>query len=215
MSGKWIDVSMVLKPGMTVWPGDPPFMLEPAARLEPDGCNTSQISMCTHTGTHLDAAYHYLEDGKQTHEFDMSLFFGEALVYHYVGDRAIGEHELPESALAPRLLIRTRNSDTTEDGLFREDYVALDVSAAKKLVRKGVRLIGIDSLSIATLDDHDGCTHRVLLEAGIVIVEGLRLGAIPPGMHEFIVLPLALAGTDGAPCRAFVRLCTHGGGPRS
>lgn len=202
----WIDVSIPLHEGMTVWPGDEPFTFRPGGRIaQGDSCNTSIVTLPTHCGTHCDAPWHFEENGKRLHEVDPQVFFGPALVLHLPGVPLITAAHLPAAKLPPRVLFKTDNSNYDAALPFNTAFTALDVSAAERIVADGVRLVGIDYLSIAPYKN-SGPTHHTLLRAGAFIVEGLRLQAIPPGPCEFTVLPLPLHNADGAPCRAFVGL---------
>lgn len=203
---RWVDVSMGIRPGLTVWPGDPPAAFGPVSRIDAgDACNVSLVSFNTHTGTHCDAPWHFEADGKRLHEVDTDVFFGDALVIDLPGAGRIGAADLPDGPLPPRVLLRTRSSLHPEDAPFDTDFAAITEDAADRLVSDGVRLAGIDSPSIAPYGDA-GPVHHRLLRAGVFIVENLRLAAIPAGTHAFTVLPLPLRGADGAPCRAFVGL---------
>jgi len=204
MSIIWHDVSIPLRAGVTVWPGDPDFERAPSGRIaEGDSSNTSVLSMPSHTGTHCDAPWHFEDDGKRLDEVDTSLYFGDALLREFPDVDLIRAEDLGDGPFAPRMLFKTRNSGLAAHGPFHEDYVALDEDAAKLLVEKGVRLVGIDYLSIAPFGDTRP-THHVLLQNEVFIVEGLRLAAFSEGTYPFVVLPLPLEGADGAPCRAFL-----------
>jgi arylformamidase len=200
----WIDVSMAVHPGLTVWPEDPPVTFAPVSRIaDGDSCNVSLVSCNTHTGTHCDAPWHFEPGGARLHEIDPAVYFGDALVIDLPGVEAIDSPHLPAGALPPRVLFRTRNSDHPQDAPFDTTYVALTPAAAARLVADGVQLAGVDGPSVAPYGD-SGPVHHVLLRAGIFVVENLRLASIPPGVHPFVVLPMPLRDLDGAPCRAFV-----------
>jgi arylformamidase len=203
---KWLDVSIPLKADTTVWPGDPAFEMSPGYRIaKGDFCNLSRLSISTHTGTHCDAPWHFLEGAKTLDEMDTDLFFGSATVID-VGDvPLIHADDLGAALLPPRVLLKTTNSRLSADGVFHKNYVSLAPDAAQRMVEEGVNLVGIDYLSIAAYDDQEP-THHILLRQKVLIIEGLRLAHIPPGPCEFIVLPLHILGADGAPCRAFVNL---------
>lgn len=204
MDRYWRDVSIPLRPGMTVWPGDPEFTVEPVSSIaEGASCNMSQMTLGSHTGTHCDAPRHFIEHGKTLDQVDSSLYFGKALIIELKGEGPVRAADLPAERLPERILLKTRNSDIPVDGPFDPSFNALLEDAAERLVDDGVRLVGIDYLSIAP-KGKGTAVHGILLGAGIFIVEGLRLAGITPGLHEFIVLPLPLAGADGAPCRAFL-----------
>ncbi len=204
MQYKWRDVSIPMRPEMTVWPGDPRFSFEPASRMA-DGaaCNVSRIAMSSHTGTHCDAPWHFVDDGATLDQVDPSVFIGEALVIELPDVDIIRAEHLPESKLPSRVLFKTRNSTIPMDGSFDREFVALHTDAAERLVTDNVKLVGIDYLSIAPFGDGVP-VHRILLGAGVFVVEGLRLADVAPGVYDFIVLPLPIVGADGAPCRAFI-----------
>lgn len=204
MERHWHDVSIPLRLGMSVWPGDPEFTFEPCSRIaEGASCNTSRMTLGTHTGTHCDAPWHFVASGKTLEQLDSSLYFGKALVVELNGTDHICAADLPEAPLPDRVLFKTRNSDLPVDGAFDPAFIALAEDTAERLVKDGVRLVGIDYLSIAP-KGKSGPVHRILLGAGVLVVEGLRLAGIAPGLHEFVVLPLPVVGADGAPCRAFL-----------
>jgi len=202
---RWHDVSIPLKSGMAVWPGDEPFALEAAARMAKGAeCNISRLSCSVHTGTHIDAPWHFEDDGKRIHELDPNLFFGPALIVDVPDVTLIMPEHLGSGPLPSRVLFKTRNSDIPFDGPFRGDYTALDTKTAQRLVELGVKLVGIDYLSVGPYQQPGQATHHCLLGNDIVIVEGLRLAGFLAGLYEFVVLPLALIDADGSPCRAFI-----------
>lgn len=202
---RWIDVTIPMRPSMTVWPGDPPFTVAPAARIaDGAGCNVSTLTLSTHTGTHCDAPWHFEDGGKKLDEVDTAVFFGDALVIDLPGVDVVRAHDLPASKLPPRVLFKTRNSDYPADAPFTKTYVALDHCAAQRCVDDGVRLVGVDYLSVAPYKQDRQDTHHILLRANVFVVEGLLLGPVAAGTYPFVVLPMHVAGADGAPCRAFV-----------
>jgi arylformamidase len=207
LSIRWVDVSIPLRNGLVVWPGDPDFELTPHKRIAQGGSsNVSTLRMSTHAGTHVDAPWHYEEDGKRLHEIDTSVFFGEALLIDLPDVDRITADSLGHTPLPPRVLFKTRNSQFPADTPFRKDYVALESDAAQRLVEEGVRLVGVDYLSVAPYKQEGQDTHHILLRSGVFIVEGLLLGGLPAGLCRFTAMPLPLVDADGAPCRAFVGL---------
>lgn len=202
---KWIDVSIPIASGLTVWPGDAAYEFSPSSRItDGDICNVSKLTMSTHAGTHVDAPWHFEDDGKKLHEVETDIFFGPARLIEASGLREVTAKALGAGALPARVLLKTDNSFCPRDASFTQDYVALTPDAATRMVNEGVRLVGIDYLSVAPFADPE-TVHHILLRAGVFIVEGLRLASIDAGDCEFVVLPLALVGADGAPARAFVR----------
>jgi arylformamidase len=211
MAIRWHDVTIPLREGMAVWPGDPPFEFTPVNRITAGAaCNTSRAAFSTHLGTHVDAPWHFEENGKRLHELDHVLFFGEARLIEIPGVDIIHAEDLGESPLPQRILIKTRNSAYPDEAPFRTDYVALAEDAARRIVEEGVKLVGVDYLSVAPYKQKGHTTHHCLLGNGIIVVEGLRLKGFPSGSYLFTMLPLALAGADGAPCRAFLGIEENG-----
>lgn len=205
----WIDVSLPVRDGMIVYDGDPEVRIERVTDIaRGDLANVSRIELGSHTGTHVDAPRHFIDGAAGADELPPGALVGPALVADaraLPGDidaAALATLELP--ARTERVLLRTRNGDLWDRAAFSHDFVGLAEDAARDLVAMGVRLVGIDYLSIAPSTD-PAPTHRVLLEAGVVVVEGLDLRAAPPGPYELICLPLRLEGADGAPARALLR----------
>lgn len=205
MPVQWIDVTIPLREGMTLWPGDPPFRLGPLTRIaEGAGCNVSILTLGTHAGTHVDAPWHFKDDGKRLHEVDTAVFFGDAMLIDLPDVDHVRAVDLPEDRLPPRVLFKTRNSHYPPTGPFKTDYAAIEPDAAQRLVDDGVRLVGVDYLSVAPYHQEGQSTHHILLNNDVVIVEGLLLKDIASGVYPFVVLPLPVEGADGAPCRAFI-----------
>jgi arylformamidase len=197
---------MPLSKDTTVWPGDPRFELVPLGRIaKGDSCNTSRLIMATHTGTHIDAPWHFEENGKRLDEVDSNLFFGEATVIDLPDVSAITAARLGKGPLPARVLFKTRNSAVPTQGPFHEDFVAIARDAAERLADEHVRLVGVDYLSVGPFKN-GGDTHHVLLRNDIICIEGLRLALVPARVCQFVVLPLPLVGADGGPCRAFAGL---------
>lgn len=205
-----LDISLPLHRDLPVWPGSPGMRLTSLASLDAgDEVNVSQLEIELHTGTHVDAPRHFLADGPTVERLDLAALIGEATVAHLTETQAVTPADLESLDLPPstrRLLLRTRNSDlwARHDRHFRPDFVALTAAAARWIAEREIRLLGVDYLSVQRFGD-DPQTHRVLLAAGVVIVEGLDLSAVAPGTYELICLPLPLVGAEGAPARAILR----------
>lgn len=203
-----IEISLPIRPGMLLWPGDPPFSTETILSVDKgDPFTLSYLRMGSHTGTHIDAPRHFFSKGKGIDEIELYLLLGLCEVW----DLSLIEGPLEAchlKALAkkppPRLLLRTRNSEENLlfAGGFTEHYVGLGLSGAQWLLDQGVRLVGIDYLSIEPYHQKDFATHRLLLEREVVILEGLNLTQVSEGAYELLCLPLKIADADGAPVRA-------------
>jgi arylformamidase len=201
------DISVPLAAGLPSWPGDPCFLSEPVLLLEKgDGARVSRITLGDHSGTHLDAPAHMLENGANLDSVSLSLLMGPALVADLRGVAEIGVAELAELPLAgvERLLLKTDNSGLWQRADFCREFVALSAAGAEFLVSRGVRLVGIDYLSIERFGG-DGAVHRILLGHEVLILEGLDLSAVTGGVYELVCLPLRIAGAAGAPARAVLR----------
>lgn len=203
------DISLTISPSLPVWPGDPNVLLERVAKIE-DGANAnvSRITMGVHTGTHIDAPFHFLPDGKTVESLQINLLTGRAYVLHLPEADVITAAVLESAQIPPRtrrVLLKTRNSDlwTRKVPGFQTDFVGLSADGAEYLVNRGVKLIGVDYLSVAPYKKSRP-THEVLLKAGVVIVEGLDLSNVSQGRYTLFCLPLKLAGSDGAPARAIL-----------
>lgn len=215
-----IDVSVALRDDMPVWPGSPGMSLSALARMaEGSPANVSKLEMDVHTGTHIDAPRHFVADGATTDEIGLEVLMGPARVASLatadeITRRGLEHLSLPEGTR--RLLLRTRNSRLWKAGErnFREDYVALTADAAAWVVERGIQVLGIDYLSIQRFSDGPE-THRILLENGVVLLEGLDLSAVDPGLYELLCLPLRLVGAEGAPARVVLRTYEPNAGSRS
>jgi len=205
------DVTLDLSPGLPVWPGDPKISLERATKIE-EGANSNVtlLGMSAHAGTHVDAPYHFLGEGYATIEkLSLNMLTGRAYVLSVADDVEVISAGFLEKAEIPprtrRLIFKTRNSNLWNESplIFHEDFVGLSADGAQYLVEKGIRLVGIDYLSIAPYRQGTP-THRILLSAGIVILEGLNLSQVTPGRYTLYCLPLKLVGADGAPARAIL-----------
>lgn len=207
--GVWIDVSVPLRTGMVHWPDNPPVAVERTMDLgRGDACTVSRLSMGAHTGTHVDAPSHFVPGGASLDALPFEAVVGRARVIAIRSPRAVTVEELRRHAIrrGERLLFRTRNSSRCwKTDAFVEDFVYVAADAARYLADRGVRLVGVDYLSVGGYV-HDGPeTHAALLEAGIWVIEGLDLSKVRPGPVDLVCLPLRLAGSEGAPARAIVR----------
>jgi arylformamidase len=207
------DVSVPVSAETPTYAGDPGVELEQwAALARGDAANVTLLHFGAHTGTHVDAPSHFIEGAAKVDAVPLDVLIGPARVVEIPQDvRAVSADHLSALDLegVTRLLLRTRNSNFWADTAagFRRDYTYLEPDAAGALVERGVRLVGIDYLSIEKFnpDRHD--THLILLSRGVVILEGLDLREVAPGDYELICLPLKIAGGtgDGAPARAVLR----------
>jgi arylformamidase len=196
------DLTRPVRSGMPVFPGDPPCTLHWAARIDDDGVNVAALGLGSHTGTHVDAPFHLLAGGARVGEMAVETFIGPAQL---LDAREVGVVGAPwlEARLSPgcaRLLLRT--GAWTDDANFPTAWTPLDVPAAELLVARGVRLLGTDAPSPDAAGSEQLPVHRVLLGAGVAVVENLFLDHAPFGTHQLIALPLRLVEADASPLRA-------------
>jgi arylformamidase len=202
------DISIPLRDGGVVYPGNPKLSITPQQAISRGaGANVSRLDFGSHTGTHVDAPKHFFDDGAGVDTLPLDVLMGPArLIAFNDAVMSVGEAELAPHDLegVTRLLIRTRNSTwlAADDSAFHPDYTFIAPDGAAYLAGLGVKLVGVDYLSIEQFHSGHHRTHRTLLGHGVVIVEGLMLGEPPPGDYELRCLPLRLEGLDGAPARA-------------
>ena len=200
------DVSIPIRPGMPIYRGNPGLEIERASSLAAgDGANISRLAMGVHTGTHVDGPMHFFGDGAGVDSLPLDAMLGPAIVVELpdiglgpIDETALRGAEIPEAT--ERLLLKTPNSELWAEDEFTHDFARLDGGGAGYALERGIRLIGIDYLSIG-----DGDAHRELLGSGVVALEGLDLRGIDPGPYELLCLPIRLLDTDGAPTRVVLR----------
>lgn len=206
MVARWIEIGRPVAPGMAVYDGDPPVRLREVATVDEDGVAVSELSMSLHAGTHVDTRRHLAATGPGAEGLRLDDLCGAA----YVLDARDAVHEVAAAALArvppeaDRVLVATRSAGLWDEAGFQRGLVGLSEGAAVAVAARGTRLVGIDYMSIAPVDDPLP-VHRVLLDAGVVILEGLDLRPLREGWHEIIVAPLRIVGGDAAPARVVAR----------
>lgn len=210
MSGAWLDLSVDVHPLMPVWEGSATPVLAPVCEIGPDSsCRVTRVELDAHLGTHLDAPGHFLPGGAMVESLSLDDLIGPCSVRDVLEAPLVTAAVLESLGIPSdcrRLLLRTAN---TRRGLmfrpdFVRDYVGLDLSAARWMVRRGMRLVGLDYLSVQSFHESDD-VHRELLGVSMVLVEGLDLRATDPGEYELVCLPPRWRGSDGAPARVVAR----------
>jgi arylformamidase len=204
---EWVDVTVPVRQGMVHWPDNPAVLLESSESLVAGVvCRVSKLTFGVHTGTHVDAPNHFGVPGGGVDRLPLSPFLGAARVVGVMG-RTIGRAEVEALDLraGERVLFKTSNSArcwNTDD--FVPDYVYVTSEGARAAAARRVQTLGVDYLSVGGGDDGPQ-THRVLLEAGVCILEGLDLRRVEPGEYELMALPMLIADSDGAPTRVLLR----------
>jgi arylformamidase len=204
------DISLTIAEDLPVWPGDPKIELKKISKIE-DGeeANETHISACVHIGTHVDAPDHFLGNGQTVENLQLDLLVGAAFVVEMHVDGQVSAVDLQSASIpegTKRLLIKTANSQLWAEGVteFKSDFIALEADAAAYLVNQGVEVVGVDYLSVAPFAD-PAPTHRILLEAGVLVIEGLNLSGIDSGVYTLMCLPLKIRRSDGAPARVLLQ----------
>jgi arylformamidase len=207
---KIIDISVPIKPGMVHFPGDPAFKMSPyLSRSKGDAVNLHVYTMGSHTGTHVDLPRHLFDEAPVLRDLDLERLIGPA----YVADLSrvtnlITEKDLKNlpSAIPTRVLLKTKSSERGYMGRkkFFKGYVSLGLEGARYLVKRGIRTIGIDYLSIEGFEMKELAVHKYLLKNRVVIIEGLDLRGVKSGGYFLICLPLNVPSAEGSPARAIL-----------
>ena len=207
------DLSIPISSELPSWPGDPAINIDNWSSLaNGESANVSALCFSAHTGTHVDAPAHFLEGAKQVESLDLEVLIGEAQVIEVSDDTLMIDENFVAAnyeSEVKRVLFKTRNSSLW-DNQFKTNFTYLELPAAKRLIAQGVKLVGIDYLSIEKFHSVDHVVHRELLANEVIILEGLDLSEVPAGKYELICLPLRLRSQlgDGAPARAVLRTLT-------
>jgi len=196
---KIVDISIPVKEGMVVWPNSigPDFKIKKG-----DLWTETEVNMNLHTGTHIDAPLHRVRGGATIDEVPMDAFMGKALVLDLPEVKIITAKDLRGVKGADRLLFKTSNSKSRQNK-FNKHFVGLSPDAAKWIVDHKIKLVGTDYLSVAQFDKQPE-VHQILLGKDVVILEGLNLSGVKPGIYQLICLPIKLVGTEAAPVRAIL-----------
>src|SRR5215475_5015548 len=204
ISSQWLDVSVPIYAGMVHFPNDPSIEIDTITHVERgDICTVSRLTMGSHTGTHIDAPIHFLPGGTGAEDVPLENLVGPARVIEIKDPHAVKAEELRVHHLGARerLLCKTSNSERCwKTSQFVPDFVSIAEDAASYLASLNTLAVAIDYLSAGNPE-----THRALLGAGVVIVEGLNLTGISPGHYDLLCLPLKIVGGDGAPARVLLR----------
>lgn len=205
---KLIDVTVPIDSRLATYPGNTPFILEAIKRLaNGDSSNVSTIHMSAHAGTHVDAPRHFFDEGAGVEGLPIEMLCGRTRVIELTTRHGITAEDLAEVDLREdiRLLIKTHNSRLWGDPEFHSDFIGVTEGAARLLVDRGVKVLGVDYLSVEQYKTPGAPAHHVLLGAGTIVIEGLNLRDVEPGSYEMFCLPLPVVGSDGAPARVILR----------
>ncbi len=205
---KLFDVSVPIDANLPTYPGNTPFSLEPVRRIATGGnSNISTLHLSAHTGTHVDAPRHFFDAAAGADRLPLEILMGRARVVDIVSRHSIDADELAGVDLYDdvRVLFRTCNSRLWGTAIFHEDYVGVTESGARYLVEHGIKLVGVDYLSVEPFETPGAPAHHLLLGGGIIVIEGLNLIEVEAGVYDMICLPLRIVDSDGAPARVVLR----------
>lgn len=203
------DISVGLSTDLPVWPGDPlPEVIRVSQIADGDSDNVTRITCTVHTGTHVDAPLHFIEGGRSVEDLSLEAMIGRVYVIDLPKASVLDAKTLERAGIPPRtrrVLFKTKNSSLWAQGVrsFQKDFVGLDPSGAEWIVRKGMQLVGVDYISVAAIEQGDK-THRILLQAGVILLEGINLNRIRQGRYTLYCLPMKIVGSEGAPARAIL-----------
>ncbi len=204
------DISLSISPELPVWPGDPAIVLEQVESMDRGAhANVTRLAMSAHTGTHVDAPHHFLNDHRTVDQLSLDILTGRCYVLDmstlegHITAEVLGKAEIPPKI--ERLLVKTKNSSRWQVGEkeFFTGFQAVTEDGAQWLVENGIKLIGVDYLSVAPYKQSVP-THTLLFKAGIIVLEGVNLSAVKQGEYTLYCLPLKLLGSDGAPARVIL-----------
>jgi arylformamidase len=207
-SMKLIDVSVPIDAALPNYPGNTPFSLEAVKRIaQGASSNVSTLHMSAHTGTHVDAPRHFFDSGPGTEALPLEMLCGRTRVVEVTTRKSIDADDLSAIDLAEdvRVLVKSCNSRLWGSPTFHPDYVGLTESGARYLVEHGIKVIGVDYLSVEEFKKSGAPAHHILLGAGTIVIEGLNLRDVEPGIYDMMCLPLKVVGSDGAPARVVLR----------
>ncbi len=201
-----IDISWPISEGMTAYKDKKTVTFTAKKEFDRDKARETLLTLNAHSGTHIDAPSHFLQDGGTIDQLNLESVCGPCLV---VDCTSVTEHitadDLKDVEIAPGMIVlfKTKNSEKSPENPFDPAFIYLEKSGAEYLASQKVKAVGIDYLGIErNQPDHE--THTILLEKHIPIIEGLRLGEVTPGQYQLFCLPLALRGLEAAPARAIL-----------
>jgi|WetSurMetagenome_2_1015567.scaffolds.fasta_scaffold185044_2 arylformamidase len=207
MTKRIYDLTLNMSPDMVVFPGDPHFTIQDTQSIRlGDGFNLSLLSFGSHTGTHVDAPRHILENGLTIDQCPLEYFLGMAKVFAFSNTQFLDAADLAPLPIMKDdiVLFKTRNSEIIRNKEFSTHFVYLTPDAGKLLAERGIRTVGFDYWSVEKYGNDDFQVHYALLSAGIVIIEGLDLSAVAPGEYQICALPLKISDGDGSPARVIL-----------
>ena len=205
---KLYDITLTISESTITWPRDPKVSIQKTRLISKgNSCNVSELKFGSHCGTHIDAQYHFEENGIKIDQIPLDYLIGDVTVFNIKNKEKIDLEDIKSLKLnnINRVIFKTINSTYWKLPEFKSDFVYLTKEAARYLVDSSIKLVGIDYLSIEKYGNKGADTHHTLLKNGIVVIEGLDLGEVEAGNYELIALPLKIKDCDGSPARVILR----------
>jgi arylformamidase len=205
---KLYDITLTISESIITWPRDPKVSIQKTRLISKgNSCNVSELKFGSHCGTHIDAPYHFEENGIKIDQIPPDYLIGDVTVFNIKNKEKIDLEDIKSLKLKDinRVIFKTINSTYWKLPEFKSDFVYLTKEAAQYLVDSSIKLVGIDYLSIEKYGNKGADTHHTLLKKGIVVIEGLDLSEVEAGNYELIALPLKIKDCDGSPARVILR----------
>jgi arylformamidase len=208
MKTEFYDITLPISDRLITWPTDPCVSIRKTHLIsQGNSCNLSELKLGSHSGTHIDAPYHFEEKGIKVDQIPLDSLIGKATVFDIKSKEKIDLEDIKSLKLkkCKRIIFKTVNSTYWKLPEFKKDFVYITREAAKYLADSEVKLIGIDYLSIEKFQNKYADVHHILLRKGIIIIEGLDLTSVKAGDYELIALPLKIKNGDGSPARVVLK----------
>jgi arylformamidase len=204
-NSEFYDISLNIEEGMLSFPGDTVPEFNKIKEIDNDNYNLSNMMVSVHVGTHVDAPSHFIKNGKTINELSPERFLGDVQVVEIKDDKEISKEELEKVEFySDKILFKTQNSNMISDKDFNNDFVYLNHEGAKYLIESGINFIGIDYLTIESIDTQEFTVHKLLLKNNVIVLEGINLKEIKPGNYKMIAPPLKIKGAEASPVRALL-----------
>ena len=203
---EWIDITLPIETQYPAWPERMPFTLGYDTKIEDNAeANNTYFQMSSHFGTHIDAPSHFIASGDTIDAIPLSLLIGPCRVYEPSCKIAVSKSDIRNLDFhqVERVIFKTANSKRIHDHEFHRDYIGIDISAARFLVQKGIKVLGTDYYSVALLSEASE-VHRIFLGSGVVLLEGLDLSQVEGGDYKLIALPMKIVGAEASPARVLL-----------
>ncbi|MBM7659582.1 arylformamidase [Bacillus mesophilus] len=205
----WIDISQPLYSNTAVWPGDTNFQFSLNwTKTQTGSVNVGKLELSTHTGTHIDAPFHFDNEGKKVLDLDINRYIGRALIIDMVGKQSIQVEDLKKVEINGTQIVLFKTMSWSNREQFPTTITYIEQGVASYLADQGIKLVGLDVPSVDPIDSKDLAAHHELTAHDIHILEGLVLDQITEGLYELIAIPLPIKDADASPVRAVIREIT-------